>query len=58
VVGYHTLLDAHIEESLGGLSDSGGKLIMPVSAALLASDVVISFGNLVDPGVEASREWG
>jgi len=55
VIGYHTILDARIMEQCGGQSTSGGNLVMPVSAALAATGVVVPFGNLADPGLAGSR---
>jgi hypothetical protein len=53
VIGYYTLVDAHIVEQTGGRGAFGVKAILPVSAALTAIGVVIPFGGLTNPGVEA-----
>ena len=55
VVGYHTIQDAHIVEQSGGQSISGGNLVLPISAALVAAGVVLPYGNLADPGLSGSR---
>jgi hypothetical protein len=55
VVGYHTLQDARIMEQSKGQTISGGKLVMPISAALTAAGVIVPFGNLADPGFTGSR---
>jgi hypothetical protein len=55
VVGCHTVLDAQIIEQHGGQSTSGGKLVMPVSAALTATGVVVPMGNINDAGLSGSR---
>jgi len=55
VVGYHTILNARIMEQCGGQSTSGGKLVMPISATLAATGVLVPISNLADPGVAGSR---
>ncbi|KAK2750081.1 hypothetical protein FQN57_004573 [Myotisia sp. PD_48] len=52
VVAYHTLLNARIVERIGGQSAGGGNAAIPVSAALVASGVVVPFNeNLTDVGL-------
>ena len=53
-VGYHTIMDARVAAQAGGQITSGGKLVMPISAALAATGVVVPIGNLADPGLAAS----
>ncbi|KAJ9492836.1 hypothetical protein VN97_g390 [Penicillium thymicola] len=54
VVGYHTILDAHIAEQSREQKLLGGTLAIPVSSALLASGVVVPFGELADPRLAGS----
>jgi hypothetical protein len=54
VVAYHTLVNARIQEQLGGQSSAGGRLEVPVSTALTASGVIVPF-NMADPGLSGSR---
>ncbi len=54
VVGYRTIIDARVAAHTGGQLVSGGKLVMPVSAALAATGVVVPIGNLADPGLASS----
>jgi len=54
VVGYHTILDARITEQSGEQTDSSGKVVLPISAAMAAmaaTGVVVPFGNIADPGL-------
>jgi hypothetical protein len=51
VVGYHTVLDAHIAEQSREQKLLGGSLDLPVSSVLLASGVVGPFSDLTDPRV-------
>jgi hypothetical protein len=54
VVGYHTILDAHIAEQSGEQRDFGGKVVLPTSAAMAAmaaAGVVVPFGNIADHGL-------
>jgi hypothetical protein len=51
VVGYHTILDARITEQSREQRDSGGKVVLPISAAMVATGVVVPFGNIADPGL-------
>jgi hypothetical protein len=54
VVGYHTVLDARIAEQSREQKLLDGNLAVPVSSALLASGVVVPFGELVDPRLAGS----
>lgn len=54
VTGYHTLRNARISERSGGHRYSGGKAVLPVSAALIASGIVAPISGIADPGVKAS----
>jgi hypothetical protein len=38
-----------------GQSISGGKLVLPISAAMIVTGVVIPYGDLADPGLAGSR---
>lgn len=54
VVGYHTILDARIAEQSGEQRDSGGKVVVPISAAMAAmaaAGIVVPFGNIADLGL-------
>ncbi|KAF7172190.1 hypothetical protein CNMCM5623_004430 [Aspergillus felis] len=55
VVGFHTILDAHIVEQSGEQSNSGGKLVVPITTALAASGVFIQPAIPVDPGLSGMR---
>ncbi|GFF43114.1 hypothetical protein IFM46972_07095 [Aspergillus udagawae] len=54
VVGYHTVLDARIAEQSREQKVVDGSLAMPISSALLASGVVVPFGELADPRLAGS----
>jgi hypothetical protein len=54
VVGYHTILDARIAEQSREQKLLNGSLAVPVSSVLLASGVVVPFGNLADPRLAGS----
>lgn len=54
VIGYHTIIDARVAAHTGGQLVSGGKLAMPVSAALAATGIVVPIGKLADPGLASS----
>ncbi|KAJ5662985.1 hypothetical protein N7507_003716 [Penicillium longicatenatum] len=54
VVGYHTVLDARIVEQSREQKLLDGNLAVPVSSALLASGVVVPFGDLADPKLAGS----
>ncbi|KAJ5807091.1 hypothetical protein N7474_010683 [Penicillium riverlandense] len=54
VIGYHTVLDARIAEQSRGQKLLDGNLAVPVSSMLLASGVVVPFGDLVDPKLSGS----
>ena len=54
VIGYHTIIDARVAAYTGGQLVSGGKLAMPVSAALAATGIVVPIGKLADPGLASS----
>ncbi|KAJ5263640.1 hypothetical protein N7478_011245 [Penicillium angulare] len=56
VVGYHTVLNAHVVETSKESNSLGGNLTFPVSAALAATGVVIPLGNLIDPSIGSSHE--
>ena len=36
-------------------SISGGKLVLPISAAMIVTGVVVPYGDLADPGLAGSR---
>jgi hypothetical protein len=55
VVGYHTILDAHITEQSDEERRFGGKLEVPISTALAATGVVAPLGSLIDPSLANSH---
>ncbi len=57
VVGYHTIMDARVAAQARGQVTSDGKLVMPISAALAATGVVVPIGTLADPGLTGSVSW-
>lgn len=55
VVGFHTVVDAHIVyESVEG-RQIGGHVSLPVGLSLAATGVIPPFGNALDPEVNAHR---
>lgn len=58
VVGYHTMLDAHVIEAGRSASESFGQLEVPVSAALAATGAVIPIGSMIDPGIGGRNQQG
>lgn len=54
VVGYHTILDAHIAEQSREQKLLNGNVALPVSSALLASGAIVPFGDLADPRLAGS----
>ena len=56
VIGYYTLVDAHIVEQTRGGSAYRVKAVLPVSAALAATGVLVPIGDLADPGVTAYHD--
>lgn len=54
VIGYHTVLDARIAEHSREQKLLDGNLAIPFSSALLASGVVVPFGELTDPRLAGS----
>lgn len=54
IVAYHTLLDAHIQESSGDSSADSGRIGVPLSTALNASGVCMPF-VVGDPRLGGSR---
>jgi hypothetical protein len=53
VVGYHTIQDARIVEQSSGQSTSCRKLVLPISAAMVATGLVVPYGDLADPILQA-----
>ena len=54
VVGYHTTIDARVVAYAGQQLVLGGKLVMPISAALAPTGAVVPIGMLADPGLASS----
>lgn len=55
VTGFHTLHDARIVEDVAIGGHIGGHAQIPLSAALVASGVLVPFGDTIDPSVSVKQ---
>lgn len=56
VIGYHTMLDAHITEGNAAGTKASGRVKMPVTESLAAAGIVIPLGDVLNPGISGGDQ--